>query len=486
MNFGPHLLLIHKYRHDLYNHARLALREIYQVASLTMKIGIIALISLFDAGFNPRLKALYLAVFLLVMVGFFRSPAARQITMQSNAQVSEPSLHWWEFQAIDTMKLSRDLAREKLNDASFNSTISTQVRLIKETGATHIVIATPYDEEFLPFMRRWVRESRDQGLLIWFRGNFSGWEGWFSYPDITRETHTQKIKDFILRHPDLFEDGDVFTSCPECENGGPGDPRMNGDVDGYKAFLIADYKATQESFDAIGKKVQTNFYSMNGDVARLIMDKQTTAALGGFVTIDHYVKTSAQMKKDLADYVTRSNGSIVIGEFGAPVPDIHGNMSPDAQAQWIDEMMEVFVENPSVMGLNYWVGSGGSTQLWDYDGTNIRPAVEVLKKHFLPEVIQGTIQNEIDEPIKDARITIQPKEVLSAANGQFMIPVINATSSAVISADGYETLGIPLTTSEETTIVLKKTDETILFKIQKFLKNIFPQFLRTNPTLLSA
>ena len=63
---------------------------------------------------------------------------------------------YWEIQSIDTMKFSRDLARQKLKDPAFDITIDTQVRLIADSGVTHIAIATPYDEEFLPYLRKWV------------------------------------------------------------------------------------------------------------------------------------------------------------------------------------------------------------------------------------------------------------------------------------------------------------------------------------------
>src|SRR3989304_760988 len=73
---------------------------------------------------------------------------------------AEEKARIWPVQAIDTMKYSRDLAREKLNDPSFDAVIDEQVRIIAETGATHVAIATPYDEEFLPFLTRWVSAAR--------------------------------------------------------------------------------------------------------------------------------------------------------------------------------------------------------------------------------------------------------------------------------------------------------------------------------------
>ena len=65
-----------------------------------------------------------------------------------------PRFGQWTFQSIDTMKYSRDVAREKLYDPSFDAIIDRQVGAIAETGATHVAIAVPYDEEFVPFLER--------------------------------------------------------------------------------------------------------------------------------------------------------------------------------------------------------------------------------------------------------------------------------------------------------------------------------------------
>jgi hypothetical protein len=75
------------------------------------------------------------------------------------------------------MKYSRDLAREKLGNPSFDKVIDDQISRIAGTGATHVALGVPYDPEFLPIMRRWVTAIRKYNLKVWFRGNLSGWEG---------------------------------------------------------------------------------------------------------------------------------------------------------------------------------------------------------------------------------------------------------------------------------------------------------------------
>lgn len=288
---------------------------------------------------------------------------------------------YFKVRSIDTVKYSRDLAKEMLDDPSFDAVIKQQVSEIAETGASHIGLDTPYDEKFLAFLKRWVKASRKHNLKIWYRGNFAGWESWFDYPKIDRSTHLQLTQKFIKDHPDLFLDGDIFTPCPECENGGPGDPRQNGDVEGFRKFLVEEYVMTQETFNSLGIKVITNYASMNFDVARLVMDRPTTRALGQVVTIDHYVKTPEQLVTDTKDLAAQTDGKIILGEFGAPINDIHGSLSEDEQADWILNSLDQLSKMPEVIGINYWTNVGGSTQLWTRDGHPKR-AVDIIKQYY--------------------------------------------------------------------------------------------------------
>jgi len=289
--------------------------------------------------------------------------------------------HRWQFRSIDTMKYSRDLSREKLHNASFDKEIEKQISAIAKTGATHVAIATPYDEEFIPIMRRWVLMARKYHLKVWFRGNMSGWEEWFGYPQVDRSTHTAQTEQFILNNKDLFQDGDIFTSCPECENG----PKVNwGDekeVEAYRAFLITEYGVTKKAFGKIHKNVKANYYSMNGDVARIVMDRETTRALDGVVTIDHYVSSPEQLAADIKILAERSGGKVVLGEFGAPIPDINGPMSPKEQSAWLEKALGELSKVDQLEGVNYWVNKGGSTALWDENG-KARPGVKVLTEAF--------------------------------------------------------------------------------------------------------
>lgn len=342
--------------------------------------------------------------------------------MHAATPTKELTSTFWSFQSIDTMKYSRDTAREKAGDLSYDAEIDEQMKKIKATGATHVAIGTPYDEEFIPYMNRWVNAARQHGLKVWFRGNLAGWEEWFEYPPIDRDTHTEGVREFILNNPDLFQDGDVFTSCPECENGGPGDPRFDGDVESYRAFLISEYNVVKSAFTEINKDVKANYYSMNGDVAKLVMDKETTKALDGIVTVDHYVTSVDQLITDINEYEQLSGGKVVLGEWGAPIPDIHGDMTEEEQAKWIHEALLRIVNETDIEGLNYWTHQGSSTGIWNDDGSS-RAAVATITMFYNPKRVSGEIRDAKGSIVNDVQvITRNDEHVIS--HGRFAIPLL--------------------------------------------------------------
>lgn len=348
---------------------------------------------------------------------------------------------WWDIRSVDTMKLSRDMAREYLDDGR-DEEIEAHVKLIADTGASHIALGTPYDKEFSATLIKWVAAARKHNLKVWFRGNWSGWEEWFEYPAINRQQHIAKTKEFILNYPDLFEDGDIFSACPECENGGPGDPRQTGDVEGYRKFLIDEHTMMEETFKKIDKDVNFSVNSMNGDVARLIMNKETTKALGGIVSVDHYVLTPQKLADDVREIAKNSGGKVFLGEMGAPIPDIHGSMTDKQQAEWLNEALHLLSQLDVVVGINYWTGKGGSTAIWN-SNNNPRSAVEVLRSFYKPEKINGTVVGKSGKELAEVVVKSQAKEVQTDENGAFVLPYLEKEGNVIFSKPGYHDQVIP-------------------------------------------
>lgn len=413
-------------------------------------------------GHKSLAWSLFLSLILLfgIFYFFFFIPSEAQGT----------KAYFWSFQSIDTMKYSRDLAREKLNDPSFDAVIAKQMKDIASTGATHVAIATPYDEEFYPMLQRWVRAARREHLHVWFRGNFSGWEGWFSYKKITRDEHMKKMEEFLNSHPDIFANGDVFTPCPECENGGPGDPRLTGDVAAFRQFLIDEYKISKHFFITHGKNVASNYDSMNKDVAELVMDKKTTKSLDGIVTIDHYVATGDKLLTDINALSDATGGKIVLGEFGAPIPDINGTMTEKEQAEWIEKSGRQLVEAKNLIGVNYWVNTGGSTQLWNEDGTK-RQAVDAITLLYSPSQLRLSVLNELGRPISHAVITGAERFSYTSKDGVGVLPYFDSSEKITISANDYKPVTLQISEVNNNTAVLAKEKESPLFRFMKAIYN---------------
>jgi len=346
----------------------------------------------------------------------------------------------WKYQCIDTMKVSRDSARDLGKNPNASVIINGQIKKIKDLGANCVAIDTPYDDEFIPYLEKWVYAARAQGLTIWFRGNWSSWEGWFGYPkNMTPQNHIAKTREFIKTHVYLFKDGDIFTPIPEPENGW-----SNGYMENYpafRAFLIQEYQETQTTFQNLGKHIITNWISMSGGVATSILDQSTITALGNVVTIDHYVQNPDDMGKYIEYFNKKFHARVVIGEFGAPIADITGDMTDHEQAVFIESLLhQLYIHRDSVLAINYWVLSGGSTALIDENGKE-KEATKTIKDYYSPGIITGRVVNTIGFPL--SHITVETYDGMSntttSITGEFHIVVPAKDTEIIIKGKGFKT-----------------------------------------------
>lgn len=394
-------------------------------------------------------------------------------SLEAVRPVSLGTARFFEVQSIDTMKFSRDMARTKLNDASFDQTIDAQVRLIRDAHATHVAIDTPYDEEFVPMLSRWVAAARKYGLSVWFRGNFSGWEGWFDYPKIDRDEHVRIMKLFIARHGDLFADGDIFSPCPECENGGPGDPRQTGDKDGFNGFLVREYDAANSSFHAIGKKV-TIYSSMNSDIAEQVITPETAAKLGGTILIDHYDRSAEGFADTIMKASVAAKSSIGIGEFGAPIDDLNGKLNEAEQADFVKKTLDTIIRSDKKVDVvDYWTLAGGTTALIRDDDFP-KPAYSIVSAYYSPHQVQGRITDPSGWPVRGVLITTAGSEAHIKSNWMGFYSILTPAQEEKITFEkpGFAANTISFDASSGTTtydIVLDPSAPTLWYKLRLFL-----------------
>lgn len=331
---------------------------------------------------------LVIVVLLLIVIAVFWFIRRSADPVLEFARPTVPG-HVWAVKSVDTMKSSRDLAKNKRDDPNFETVIDIQTQNIADMGANYIGIGTPYDREFVPILRLWVSAARRHNLRVWFRGNLAGWEGWFGYRrDLTREEHIAKVREFVAANGDLFVDGDIFTPCPECENGGPGDPRSGTSVEDFRKFMIDERKAVNEEFAKIGKNILTNYNSMNLDVAKVVFDQPTVEAMDNLVVVDHYVADPKDLVSHIDDLSKAKQAKIVLGEIGVPVKNITGEMTEEGQVAWLEEALAGISKNKNVIGLNWWVSVGGETALFKNNGQPIK-AKSTLEKYFKLSDLSG-------------------------------------------------------------------------------------------------
>lgn len=356
-------------------------------------------------------------------------------------------------QSIDTMKSSRDMAGQILDDPDgFKPMVDKELSLIAEAGATHAAIATPYDARFIPVLKLWVASARAHKLSVWFRGNFSGWEGWFEYARIDRATHKRLLRDFLRDNPGLFQDGDVFTPCPECENGAEGDPRQTGDVSGFNNFLIEERAIAADEFARQNKRIAV-YPSMNADIAREVITLATVRAFSGTILIDHYVRTPQQFARDIRAIPEQLNADIGLGEFGAPIPDLNGTMSEHRQAAFVDALFgALYAEHASIPLVNYWTLRGGSTAIVNDTGTP-RAAYVTVRNYFEAFNMHGAIYNSLGEDLRGARVSIDDTDYSTVADGTYQIFVPRQYEAVTIRADGYAPVTLRMPASATTTVV---------------------------------
>lgn len=415
-------------------------------------------------------KLFFSSSFLIAIFLFFNYPTL------ANTQENSPKI--WSVRSIDTMKTSRDRARSELHNPAYDIQIEKQLLAIKEMGANYVAIDTPYDEQFLPYLKRWIKLARKTGLHIWFRGNWSNWEGWFDYPkNMTPQEHIRKTVEFVETNPDLFEDGDAFEPCPECENAGWW--KQPQDNEKYNQFIRNQRVAVEIAFSKINKNVHTNWFSIIGGRAKDVLNQETLNALDNLVTIDHYIKEPSGMSNYVNYFSQNFDTKVLVGELGAPIPDINGSMNEREQAEFIESLLKHLYKNKeNVLGINYWVLSEGTTKLINNDGTH-RQAANVIKNYFIPGAIKGKITNTLGKQLKNIKVTTDDKlnETTTNREGNYELIIPASSIEILIGGNEYKKSAqkFTLTRGEKVihNIVLEPRNPSFLYRFRIYLSSLF-------------
>jgi len=273
----------------------------------------------------------------------------------------------------------------------------------------------------------------------------------------------------------------MFTPAPEAENGILGNPFSSPQAaDNLRNFLESSYANCVAAFAEIGKNVRCGLDSANGDVAKDIYTKDMIAKTGNVVVVDDYVATADKLATDIENLHKEFGVPVMLGEFGAPIPDIHGNLTDDQQADLINQMMSKLYQDKDIMfGVNYWVISGGSTALLNDDGSS-KPVVSVMQNYYQPVTVSGTVSDNLGDKLAAIPISSVNGQKLGVTdeNGAFSllfpanIPVklfVGGGDNSTVAQSLTPTSGKNLTLN----FMIQPSHPGLVYVVREFIKKIF-------------
>jgi hypothetical protein len=188
---------------------------------------------------------------------------------------------------------------------------------------------------------------------------------------------------------------------------------------------------------SIGKDVKCGYFSVNGDVAHLFT-REDTARTGNVLVIDHYVKTPEELVADIKGYHEKTGAKIVLGEYGAPIPDIHGQLTEDQQDELIKQNLMALVKIRDIVGgLNYWTAFGGSTEIFKGPENPLK-AAKTIEAYFNPMMISGNVQDEFGGALSGATVSNGISTATTNLLGNYSIMATRDHMTLEYSKDGYK------------------------------------------------
>lgn len=308
-------------------------------------------------------------------------------TITTDTPPTEPVRSAWSIQSVSSMKETKD----RICWPRPLEFIDRWVDRAVELGANYVSVETPYDNPLCgdseKHTREWVAAIRKKHMRIWHRHMPLAFEGIYNTRKDPAKDYLQQIGTYIVSHPDLFTEGDIFTPIPEPQNGGIRDVSYCAqgicifrNPAHFNQWLRDAIDVSEAAFAKIGLggKMKIGYYGFDGFIAwgdnnpdwDGLLEDATVLKMGN-ITIDHYPELVGDtMANDLDELQARyPNFPIIIGEWGTVTPN-----NPEEQVQ---TSMQA-AQRPSVVGFNYWhMGIGGNEELVHWDLHHARQFDEV-------------------------------------------------------------------------------------------------------------
>ncbi|MBV9101582.1 MAG: hypothetical protein JO198_11145 [Candidatus Dormibacteraeota bacterium] len=271
----------------------------------------------------------------------------------------------------------------------FSSDASSIVAADRATHATYATYDGPYDPSAagytscvpgplapIDFERTWVNAIHAAGLHAWFRQTWNTWKGLYGERVLTYSTSPQipyetsggvnavlsgvdsnsylaRTYRFIIGHPELFANGDIFTPQSEPDGAGIGCSKCQfPSTSEYNRFLRDSMAVDRMAFADLGRNVTVGMWGVS--CTQLILDSTTVSQMG-VVSTDCYMRSAAQLASALAGIHATYGVPVAVGEWG----DIWDQAQQPALNNELNAVMSVLSSAPYVVGVNYWQAIGG-------------------------------------------------------------------------------------------------------------------------------
>lgn len=203
----------------------------------------------------------------------------------------------------------------------------------------------------------------------------------------------------------------------------------------------------------------------------------TFDTLGNVVALDHYAAAPANYSEYVRYFADTFQTEVIFSEVGAPIPDLHGRMSEQQQADFIEEVfLELYHSRPWVRGVNYWVLSQGTTALLNSDSSP-REVVEVVKDYYQSAWLYGRVSNTLGLGLSEIEVQVAGMNTTQTdAFGRFGIAVPAGEYELTFSGAEYTSEQVTVTASRaadlEYSVVLEPSQKSWWYQLKERLQEL--------------
>ncbi len=275
------------------------------------------------------------------------------------------------------------------------------------------------------YMLNWANTIHGAGLHVIYRGNWNNFAGDYgqaklSYstsPAISYESpgglsavlngtdttsYIGRTYQWILNHPGIFQDGDVWEPFGEPQNNGITNgpagtsaancPKSICQFPSTAAFnqWLSDFsQADQTAFRAIGKNVTSGWFGLAGDSYTYVTP--LAMSYSSAYNMDHFAQSYSNFTSLIVDSHNAFPNLPMTLEWG----DINSaDNTPQLVANTTDQYLGWLVQQSYVSGFEYWYesgqGAGAQSAAVDFNTGQMTPAGQIVEKYFAMEETSTT------------------------------------------------------------------------------------------------